>query len=32
MKRQSKKEKEVIDKFRKDTEGMTPSQITKFVL
>ena len=32
MKRQSKKEKEVIDRFREDTKGMTPSQITKFVL
>jgi putative transposase len=30
MKRQSKKEKEIIDKFRKDTEGMTSKQVMEY--
>ena len=30
MKRQSKKEKEILDKFKKDTEGMTSKQVMEY--
>ncbi len=31
MRKQSKKEKEVIDKFKRDTEGMSSSQIIEYM-